>query len=501
MSSGTSSRSGEQLGIGAATPLLSVVIDPSLTYPRSIEGFSPSERFPEYRFEQIAEHPNGIYAAVRNVFRQAGLDAAHFGTPEWNPLGSYIRPGQRVFILCNFVYHRKLHESEEAFSSKCTHGSVLRALTDYALIATGSEGWVEFGNAPVQSADWARVLTQTGAADVADFYRRVGAPVAARDLRMFVARHTFAGGMVASEHRSSAGEVSEIDLGHDSLLAALDSKTVRYRVSDYDPARTERYHADGQHIYVVNKRVLDADVVISLPKLKTHEKVGITCGLKGFVGSIALKDCLAHHRMGPPNEGGDEFPSALWPLQAISRFHEWVQRRGEGAPAENVMRIVDRSLRRIAVRTGNILGGAWYGNDTAWRMALDIARILLHATPAGELTERVQRKHLMLLDGIVGGEGDGPLAPTPLQSGILVFSDDVALGDMAAAVLMGFVPERIPIVHEAFARRKYPVSTVAPASSIVTANGKEVGWNGLRKLDPRAFRPPRGWRGWVEAEP
>lgn len=34
----------------------------------------------------------------------------------------------------------------------------------------------------------------------------------------------------------------------------------------------------------------DADVYISIPKLKTHQKVGVTLNLKGLVGSISNKN-------------------------------------------------------------------------------------------------------------------------------------------------------------------------------------------------------------------
>ena len=48
------------------------------------------------------------------------------------------------------------------FYAKCTHGSVLRAILDYVLLAL-EEGTVRFGNAPVQSCNWERVLEETGA--------------------------------------------------------------------------------------------------------------------------------------------------------------------------------------------------------------------------------------------------------------------------------------------------------------------------------------------------
>jgi uncharacterized protein (DUF362 family) len=474
--------------------MLSIIADSTLRYPAAGNAFSPDVAYPEYPFGRVAGEANRIYDAVRTVLAQGGLDAERYGRPQWNPLGAFIRPGDRVFVLCNFVYHRKPHESVEAFASKCTHGSVLRALLDYAIIAAGPGGRVEFGNAPVQSGDWSRVLADTGAAEVAAFH--AGA-AAARDLRMYVAPRTFGGAVEAVDDRTDNEQLVRVDLGADSLLADHEDPS-RYRVADYDPRATASYHAGGRHVYAIHRRVLEADVVISLPKLKTHEKVGITCGIKGFVGAIALKDCLAHHRAGGQPSGGDEYPRARSPVRLASAFHDWVQRRPPGAAAQ-ALRMVDTNLRRVLRRTGAIQGGAWYGNDTAWRMAHDIGRILRYCSAAGEMGDLPRRRHVMLLDGVVGGEGEGPLAPSPVHSGVLLFSDDVAVGDLAAALLMGFEPDRLPIVREAFAQRRYPLTDARPADTAATANGRTAGLAELPALC-RPFRPPRGWRGRVEAQ-
>src|ERR1700729_709273 len=139
-------------------PLLSIVSDLALHYPEDDDYFSPDQAFPEYRHAVTSSRANPVYSSVRRLFAQCGMDQHHFGFPDWNPLGAYIPRGSRVFVLCNFVYHRKPGESLPAFWSKCTHGAVLRALLDYILIAAGPSGVVNFGNAPLQSCDWNQVL-------------------------------------------------------------------------------------------------------------------------------------------------------------------------------------------------------------------------------------------------------------------------------------------------------------------------------------------------------
>jgi uncharacterized protein (DUF362 family) len=475
---------------------LSVVSLSHASYPAG-DFYSPGESYPEYRYKHISSQPNQVYRAVRETIAQAGLDREHYGSSDWNPLGRYIRQGQNVFVLCNFVYHRRPSESVETFWSKCIHGSVLRALIDYILIAVGPSGTVRFGNAPLQSCEWEKVLQDTGAARVREFYAGQGISVEACDLRCYVAERDQLGRIRHLERRKQV-PVVEIDLVNHSLLAELDDHP-RFRVTDYNPGHTEGYQQMGRHVYALNRAVLEADVVFHLPKLKTHEKVGITCALKGLVGAIALKDSLAHHRFGAPSRGGDEYPTDSLALRLSSHFHDWVYLQEGTSPLLQVLRVVDRNLRRVLRRSGKTLAGAWYGNDTAWRMALDIGRLLMYADRTGTLHEQRQRRHLMLIDGVIGGEGDGPLSPSPIPAGTLLFCDDLVVGDLACCRLMGFDPGRLPLVNRAFLVHPYPLTDVTPQSHFAIVNGQFVPIDQLRSR-VRPFLPPRGWRGHVELE-
>jgi hypothetical protein len=245
---------------------------------------------------------------------------------------------------------------------------------------------------------------------------------------------------------------------------------------------------------VVHRDVLESDVVISLSKLKTHEKVGITCGLKGFVGSVGHKDCLAHHRFGTPKHGGDEYPDGSGLLEPLSRLHDWVNLRGADRPLQGLAQILDRSLRRVVRRSGATVAGGWHGNDTAWRMTLDLARILHYASADGAMREGVQRRHLSLIDGIVAGERDGPLNPSPVSTGALVFGEDVALTDRVACRLMGFDPERIPLLREAFRLARWPISEAGEAPAECRIDDHTCPETALRPLAGRPFEHNPGWR-------
>lgn len=464
-------------------------------YPPADHAFSPGEAYPEYPFAHVSPLPNPVYDAVRRLFVARGLDKDRTGTPDWNPLRELVPEGSRVFVLCNFVYQRRFQESPRDFAAKCIHGSVLRALCDYALLAAGPEGSVAFGNAPLQACDFAQVLADTGADRVEAFYREQGQPVRSRDLRLFVAPRNLLGRVTHEDHRDERDGV-EFDLGFDSLLAPISPPgTSNFRISNYDPRRIQSFHEGGRHRYVIHRAVLESDVVISLSKLKTHEKVGVTCGLKGFVGSVGHKDCLAHHRFGSPGMGGDEYPEAQAFLRPLSRFHDWVNRRSADAPLQGLAQVADTNLRRVVRRAGGVGFGAWHGNDTAWRMTLDLARIAIYGSTRGVLEERAQRRHLSLIDGVVAGEGEGPLSPSAVDAGTLLWGDDVAVTDRVAARLMGFDPERIALLREAFRLAKWPI-THAPADSPTECrvDGRARLETELAPVLGRPFAPPRGWR-------
>src|SRR5436190_7216667 len=127
-------------------------------YPES-PPFDPNERFPEYPLDwdlSWQEEINEVYAGVRRVLYQLGLDAGRFGTAAWNPLGDLVGGGQTVLLKPNLVVSE--HEAGmRGLIATIANPSVLRALCDMAFKAVGPKGLILIGDSPIKEVDFERV--------------------------------------------------------------------------------------------------------------------------------------------------------------------------------------------------------------------------------------------------------------------------------------------------------------------------------------------------------
>jgi hypothetical protein len=143
--------------------------------------------------------------------------------------------------------------------------------------------------------------------------------------------------------------------------------------------------------------------------------------------------------------------------------------------------------------------GSWHGNDTLWRAVLDLNRTLFYVDRNGQIQDRVQRKLLNIVDGIIAGEGDGPTRPNPRRCGLLVGGFNPAAVDVVNAQLMGFDFRKIPLIRESFGAFSHPLVDFRPDDISLMDNSER--WNGKRPLDSLesfAFIPPKGWQGHIE---
>jgi uncharacterized protein (DUF362 family) len=472
--------------------------------------FDPGRRYPEIEpllGERGSEGPaNPVYAAVRACLRALDLDGSRFGTPAWNPLGDLARRGARIVLKPNFIRHWNPSPGGSV-ASVITHGSILRAVADYAFLAAGPEGSVAIAEAPQQDCDFDAIRTLCALDELVAVYRdRAGRTLEVIDLRREAVE--FEDGIVV-RRRPLPGDplgYREVDLGERSFFHGSGLDPRRFRGADYDPGPTCAQHEDGRNAYLLSETVLGADLVVNLPKIKTHKKTGVTLALKNLVGINGDKNWLPHHSVGSAREGGDEFPDGRWIDRARSRAIEWARphlARARALPLFRFARRVEDAARgRAFVRSGN-----WHGNRTTWRMVLDLNRCLHYSDAKGLHLDAPQpvRTVLTLLDGIVAGEGDGPLAPRDVPLGAVVASCDPVAADLVALRLMGFDEKRIPKVSEAM-KDPGPRVTQVHGSDDVRLFEASTDRFELRKWDvdrlpaAHAFAAHPGWRGFVERE-
>ncbi|MCP4403803.1 MAG: DUF362 domain-containing protein [bacterium] len=115
----------------------------------------------------------------------------------------------------------------------------------------------------------------------------------------------------------------------------------------------------------VPKSILDADLFINLPKLKTHCQTVVTLGIKNMQGVFKVEEKIAFHNA--------SFP---------------------------------------------------------WKM-IDILK--------------VAKPHLTIVDGLICGEGYGPIYPSPVEMNLLAASEDIVAVDAVCTAIMGIEPFEVPI--------------------------------------------------------
>ena len=474
----------------------------SANYP-DVVPFHPSEAYPEYT-GPVSSTRNTVYEMVRDCFRLAGLDAARFGSAEWNPLGDVIRPGECVLLKPNLV-KEKHPRDPDGWRYVVTHGSVIRAVADYVLIAVGSKGRIVIADAPQTDSNFETLVANTGISGVAEYFRSRGVEVDVYDLRreewierdgVIVARRAIGGdpnGGIAFD----LGQASEF-VGHRGAGS--------YYGADYDAGEVNRHHTGGRHEYMIAASAITCDVVFSIPKLKTHKKAGITVSLKNLVGVNGDKNWLPHHTEGAPEAGGDEHPQPDAKHRAERMIIPYVRKLSLKVP------VVGPLVHRMARRVGrNVFGdtevvvrsGNWHGNDTVWRMCMDLNKLILYGNPDGTLRppgESSRKRHLVLVDGVIAGEGRGPMNPDPVAAGVVVFGVHPASVDAACCWLMGFDPDRVPIVRQAFRCRAFSLAEWDWRDVSVRSN--VAPWNGLLVNIPddstMHFVPHFGWLGRIE---
>lgn len=462
--------------------------------------FHPHEKYPEYPFDEISDAENHIYEMMRELFVLQGLDKYNYGQKEWNPLKEFVSPGSTVVLKPNFVLSR--HPDNKDIYSVITHPSVLRTIADYCWIALKNQGKILIADAPQYNCNFDELMEKTKLNEIKDYINTKGEVIMEIvDLRNYWAtkRH------FPSYTRTLPGDPSGsvvVNLGKES--ANFDHPNPnRVYGAVYDRRETISHHSGKIQEYMVSKTILDADTYISVPKLKTHKKVGVTLNLKNLVGICTNKNFIIHYTLGTPEEGGDQFPHGLltakekliieferWMydhfLSHRTRFHEYIHRFIYGFLYLKIFRHFNLDIpeEKRLLDAGN-----WYGNDSAWRMVVDLAKIINFSNKDGVMEKNRSRKILSIVDGIIGGEGNGPLSPDPINAGMLISGSNLLAVDMVATHSMGFNPNKL----KQFTQwdKNFPLGPNSLDDIEIITNAS--------KTKHLHFRPHPGWIGHIES--
>ena len=344
-----------------------------------------------YRLETVRE---ALGSALKKFFNLPEDETNPFG------VGGLVKPGDSVFIKPNWVASRWRASCPHEDSLYCviTHPHVIAALVDYVATALDGRGEIILGDNPSIDADFEELMRTT---KIRELTKKYDGLLTIKDLRPLVCDDLKNYGkkfLMVAQPGDDRGTV-EVNLGSESLLHGINPE--RFRGVFDEREETVAAHTGDRQLYTFSRSLYDADVYISVPKLKTHQKVGVTLNLKGLVGTVANKNQLVHWQVGYPEIHGDEYPDEISYIKSKSA--------------------------KVTHR------GAWYGNDTIWRMVVDLYLGM----------KRRRRKYFSVIDGIMGGEGQGPFCPTAKQSNSLIVGDDLLAVDCAATRYMGLNPLKV----------------------------------------------------------
>jgi uncharacterized protein (DUF362 family) len=467
--------------------------------------YNPNKKFPEYPFyDGELDKSNNVYEYVRELLYDMGLDKQNFGKGTWNPFKEIISPGDMVVIKPNLV----MHENQlKQYSTDCviTNGSIIRVIVDYAYIALNGSGKIIIADAPMQKCNFEQVIYESGIKHIKDFYKEKHSNIEVIDFRKEKAVTDSNGNIIRIEKLNGDPRgYTAVDLKSNSMLYDIVEDFERFRVTNYEPSLMREHHNKEKNEYLIPNSILQADVIINVPKPKTHRKAGITGALKNLVGINGSKDWLPHHRQGSIHENGDEYLHGNVFKKSHVLLQEKIDANNIKGNLKNtkIMRLIQKinSIFRKIISKDDYMEGSWWGNDTIWRTVCDLNRLLIYADKKGLMQKEIQRRCISFLDMIISGEGEGPLKPSPKRSGIIMAGFNPLIVDTALAKIMGFDYKKIPNISKAYEINDYPISNLKVTDIIIKSNNKK--WagtiEGIKYENTLKYIPASGWKNHIE---
>lgn len=328
------------------------------------------------------------------------VERLELGSSE-NPLDDLIDEGDTVLFKPNWVGFGP---------GTYTRPEVVRPLIDMAIIAGADHIYIGDGGEDVSLTDYVM-----DSANYTTMVSILASRYPGTDIQTVNLNERNAGWhwiSLGSDSSFAGSGYSNYDLGTGS--------TTLYGSDYYHASDTLGVNPDGDCLgwYAVNDYVLNADVIINVPKLKTHQEMIATNSLKNFVG-LTLSSTY--------NDSSN--------MERIAHHHQPLE--------EN-----------------------YFTNDIFWRAILDMNKIVLYADVDGVLQSAQQRKYLTVVDAIQSmeksqhhsyGGGGIPYDTYCIMAGV----DPVAV-DAVGCRIMGYDYSVIPSIYNADSDILHPIGTNDP---------------------------------------
>jgi uncharacterized protein (DUF362 family) len=390
---------------------------------------------------------------------------------------------KKILLKPNFVKHSNNPNDEICLR---THENFILAVLEIILKRKPTS--VTIGDAPIQGCRWDKIANEQFLNQINFLSGRYKIDVTVKDFRRKV---------WDADNNGIPAEINSLnnyllfDLGKKSYLEPITMIGRNlFRVTQYNSTQINKSHHPGVHEYCIINDLFDSDLIISLPKIKTHQKTCFTGALKNIVGLNGDKDFLPHHRLGGTGIGGDCYPG--------NNFLKYWAERSLDVANRNQGNILYWFWLRMSSLLWNLalpgpldnLGAGWYGNDTTWRMVMDLNEVIIYGKADGTLAYEPQRVLYSLCDGIIGGEGEGPLHPQPFPLGFVSFSNNSALTDLCFGRLLNLNENKIPLLRSV-------KGVILDSDFKVRLNGREANLNYLSEF---SYHPKltKGWENYLD---
>lgn len=413
-----------------------------------------------------------------------------------------IKPGDKIAIKPNWVMEsHKYHKNE--WEQVITNPSIIEAVINKVLIRLKGFGRISIIDGPMTEASFAELSSRYPFKYWKNLVESHGVEIEIIDLRDYewkmnkdvvVERIKLPG--------DPRGKVVVNLRGEDSEFFEHKKSSLGYYGADYDSNETNCAHDGLNNIYSVSKTIIESDVFINIPKLKTHRTAGITCCLKNLVGINTYKNYLPHYTLGGPSSDGDQFKTdtlrSCFEGTTVTFVKKYIF---QNELLAKILFFLNPFGKLVFGNSKKIIrNGSWYGNDTLWRMVLDLNKILFFANNDGTMRGEgpAPKKYIGIVDAIIAGEGEGPLAPDAVSSGLVISGNCPVAIDTCCALLMNFDPMKIPTIYMAYRVNNYKFTKSALDNVVANLDGKHVLANDIPNKHVHKFLPHNGWKGFIE---